>query len=154
MHGTDTGGHQPGARAGWVRRAAPAAMLMLLCGMPRPAAAQSLICFGNEPSWAVLFDDPALARLVLPDRPEVVHRGGEVRLDPLRERVWRGAPDGGGGDLVVFLREHDCSDGMSDHVHPLTARVSLPDGRALAGCCRLPAAGAAPPRSSAPAKHR
>lgn len=126
-------------------------MLVLLCGMPRPAAAQSLICFGNEPSWAVLFDGTAVARLVLPDRPEVGYRGAEARLDPRRERVWRGAPDGGGGDLVVLLREHDCSDGMSDQVHPLTARVSLPDGRALAGCCRLPTAGAAPPT---PAAHR
>jgi heat shock protein HslJ len=28
---------------------------------------------------------------------------------------------------------------MSDAKHPVTARVSLPDGRFLAGCCRVPA---------------
>jgi heat shock protein HslJ len=40
--------------------------------------------------------------------------------------------------LVAFLREASCSDNMSDVAHPFTARVSLPDGRLLAGCCRIP----------------
>lgn len=28
---------------------------------------------------------------------------------------------------------------MSDTTHPVTARVSMPDGALLAGCCRVPA---------------
>lgn len=49
-------------------------------------------------------------------------------------------------DLVVFLRDGACSDGMSETQHPVSARVSLPDLRFLAGCCRVPSApvGAAP----------
>jgi hypothetical protein len=38
---------------------------------------------------------------------------------------------------VAFLSETACSDGMSDLKRPVTARVSLPDGRLLAGCCRV-----------------
>ena len=40
---------------------------------------------------------------------------------------------------MAFLRESTCSDTMSDVSHPLSARVSLPDGRLLVGCCRIPA---------------
>ena len=55
------------------------------------------------------------------------------------------AGNGRGGDLVAFLRDAVCSDGMSDTKHPVIARVSLADGRFLAGCCRIvPATTAAP----------
>jgi heat shock protein HslJ len=95
-------------------------------------------CFGNEPSWSVDFATAGEARLaVLGERP-VVYRGSEMRDEPRRERVWRGAPVRGRGDLVAFLADTACSDGMSDTSHPVTARVSLPDGRFLAGCCRVP----------------
>src|SRR5512136_794226 len=63
-------------------------------------------------------------------------------------RKWRGRLAGGAGsDLVAFLREADCSDSMSDVKHPVVARVSLPDGRFLAGCCRLVASGTPAPPS-------
>ena len=41
------------------------------------------------------------------------------------------------------MQDKTCSDGMSDTEHPVTARVSLPDGRFLSGCCRVPARNAA-----------
>jgi len=43
-----------------------------------------------------------------------------------------------GAELVAFLREGACSDGMSDTVHPYSVNVSLPGGRHFAGCCRVP----------------
>ena len=49
---------------------------------------------------------------------------------------------------MVFLRDGECSDGMSDTTHPVNARASLPDGRFLAGCCRIPGA---PPAAAAAA---
>ena len=122
---------------------------VLLSALPAAAADPALVCFGNEPSWSVVFEGPRSARLVLPDQPTAEYQGTETRLDVLRERVWRGAPRGGtGGDLVVFLRDADCSDGMSDQTHPVVARVSLPNGRMLAGCCRLAAAAPAPPAAA------
>lgn len=102
------------------------------------AAEEPLICFGAEPNWSVRLDSPGTAQLALPDDEPVQYRGSTSRHDPLRERIWRGRPVAGdGGDLVVFLREAACSDGMSDTAHPFFARVSLADGRFLAGCCRV-----------------
>jgi heat shock protein HslJ len=116
----------------------------VLVGVVAAAAADPpLMCFGNEPSWGLALDAPGAARLLLPDAPPAVYQGTDTRLDPLREQVWRGRLAGGAGaDLVAFLRQADCSDGMSSVTHPVVARVSLPDGRFLAGCCRLVASGA------------
>ncbi len=113
----------------------------------RAAAAEDppLVCFGNEPSWSLSLETPDTARLALPDQPPVEYRGGATQIEALRERVWRGSAASGAGELVALLREADCSDGMSDVVHPVVARVSLPDGRFLAGCCRIASAPAAPP---------
>ena len=104
------------------------------------AAEPRLICFGNEPSWGLHFTGQGGARLLLPDQKPAEYRGRETRLDVLKEWAWRGTlPAGEGGDVVVFVRESPCSDGMSNTTHPAMARVSLPDGRLLAGCCRVPA---------------
>ena len=75
--------------------------------------------------------------MTLPDVAPVEYQGKETRNEPLNERLWRGTA--AGGDLVVFLRDAACSDGMSDVTHPVIARVSLPAGGFLAGCCRVPA---------------
>jgi len=126
-----------------MRTSIAALALGVLACLPAAAAAQSVTCFGNEPSWSVVFEGPSAARLLLPDQPEVEYRGAETRLVMLHERVWRGAPSAGtGGELVVFLRDADCSDTMSDQTHPVVARVSLADGRVLTGCCRAAAAAA------------
>jgi len=103
------------------------------------AAEPQLICFGNEPSWSLKFGEQGRAQLLLPEQKPLDYRGGETRLDFLKERAWRGKPASGkGGELVAFLRESACSDGMSNTTHPVTVRVSLPDARLLAGCCRIP----------------
>ena len=120
------------------------ALLLLastLHASPASAAEPRLVCFGNEPSWSLRFDGGGRATLAFPDGKPVEYRGRETRLDFLKERAWRGSPAGDAkAVLVAFLRETSCSDTMSDTAHPLSARVSLPDGRLLAGCCRIPAA--------------
>ncbi len=108
---------------------------------PVAAAEPRLVCFGNEPSWSLRFDGGGRATLSFPDGKPVEYRGRETRLDFLKERAWRGTPAGDPKAVAVaFLREVTCSDTMSDTAHPVSARVSLPDGRLLAGCCRVPAA--------------
>jgi heat shock protein HslJ len=118
-------------------------VVILACaiGLPLLAAAEDrpLMCFGNEPSWSVDLTEPGAARFATPDGEPVLYRGAATRLDFLGEAIWRGSP-ADGRDLVVWLRDSECSDTMSDNRHPVTARVSLPDGRFLAGCCRLVAA--------------
>ena len=100
-----------------------------------------LICFGNEPSWRLDLTEQGKARFSTPDSAVVEYVGAANTLVWRKESVWRGqavGPDG--GELVAFLREGACSDGMSDTVHPHSVNVSLPDGRHYAGCCRVPEA--------------
>jgi heat shock protein HslJ len=124
--------------------------LVLASGLAAAAEDPPLMCFGNEPSWSLALETPDRARLTLPDEAPAEYRGASTRIEPLRERVWRGKLESGaGGDLVAFLREADCSDGMSDVTHPVFVRVSLPDGRFRAGCCRITSSGAAAPPASA-----
>ena len=127
-----------------------AVLALMASALPASAEDPQLICFGNEPSWGLEFAGRSSARLILPDQRPMYYRGSETRLDFLKERAWRGKVAGGkGGNLVAFLRESVCSDTMSDVKHPVTARVSLPDGRFLAGCCRIPAARNAMPAPAA-----
>lgn len=127
-----------------------AVFALLASALPASAEDPQLICFGAEPSWGLEFSGRSSARLLLPDQRPVYFRGSETRLDFLKESAWRGKAAGGkGGNLVAFRREAVCSDGMSDVKHPFTARVSLPDGRFLAGCCRIPAARNATPAPAA-----
>lgn len=119
------------------------ALLLWAGGLPGTALAADapLICFGNEPSWRVDLTTPGVAGFATPDGGTTDYRGGPTRHAFLAETLWRGtAPDG--RDLVVWLQDKACSDGMSDTTHPVTARVSLPDGRFLSGCCRVAPAAA------------
>ena len=120
-------------------------IVLMLLAVPAAAAEPRMICFGNEPSWGLHFTDPGGARLLLPDERPAEYQGSETRLDAIHEWAWRGKPaNGAGGDLVAFLGNAACSDGMSDTKHSVRARVSLPDGRFLAGCCRTVPAPTAP----------
>lgn len=100
-----------------------------------------LICFGTEPFWRLDLTEPGKASFSTPDCPSADdYAGAASTLAPRKETVWRGrATAPGGGELVAFLREGACSDGMSDTVHPYSVNVSLPGGAHRAGCCRLAA---------------
>jgi heat shock protein HslJ len=127
---------------------ASGAWLLCLAGVSGVAAAgeQPLICFGNEPSWSVDLTEPGIARFATPDQAAVTYRGQATRHAFLSETLWRGSP-AAGRDLVVWLQDTTCTDNMSGSQLPVTARVSLPDGRFLSGCCRVPtpAVGGSPP---------
>ena len=115
-----------------------AAIALLLTVQPAFAEERSLECLGSEPTWNLALEKPDVARLALPEGPPVEYRGAATQVPAFSDRVWRGRPGAGsGGDLVVFLRDADCSDPISDVTHPVMARVSLADGRLLAGCCRI-----------------
>lgn len=124
------------------------ALLICVAGLPGVAltAERPLICFGNEPSWRVDLTEPGVASFTTPDDATVVYRGAATRQDFLAETLWRGTA-ANGRDLVLWMQDRTCSDGMSDTEHPVTARASLPDGRFLSGCCRVPPAAAAEARA-------
>src|SRR5215813_6808186 len=103
-----------------------------------PTVAQKVICFGNDPNWAISVSEPDRASVMLPGSlTPREFRGRETRNELIHESVWRGSPTSGGQDVVLFRREAPCSDGMSDKTHPMFARASLPDGTFLVGCCRI-----------------
>lgn len=108
------------------------------------AFAQPLICFGTEPFWSIDLTMPDRARVSSPGVTPVDYMGRATVNAVLGERIWRGRATSGGNDLVVFLREEACSDGMSDTTHPVSARASTPDGAFLVGCCRVPAQAGTP----------
>lgn len=124
--------------------------LLMLAAIPSLATEVPLICFGNEPPWRLDLIGPTRARLTPPERAPIGLKGRVTRIDVLKEWTWRGKRiSGSGGDVVAFLRETPCSDGMSDTTHPVVARVSLPDGGLLVGCCRVaPSHGALPPAAT------
>jgi len=103
-------------------------------------AEEPLMCFGNEPSWMVDLTTPGVAKAAVLGEETRPYRGRATRNELLKETLWRGSPDTG-RDLVVFLSDKPCSDGMSNVVHPVTARVSFPDLRFFAGCCRVVSGG-------------
>lgn len=119
--------------------------------LARGSGAQTppLVCYGNEPSWSLELSETA-ARFQTLGEGESDFTGRASVIAPLKAQAWRGRPaTGQGGDLVAFLAEASCSDGMSDLKRPFSARVSLPDGRFFAGCCRLDTLRQAAPRASA-----
>lgn len=121
------------------RRIWPLALVVLAAPMTGALAeTPSLICFGTEPFWSLDLTSARKGRFSTPDSPEVEYSGGFHPLAHRKESVWRGEPTASeGGDLVAFLREGRCSDGMSDRVYPYSVNISLPGGHHLAGCCRL-----------------
>ena len=95
-----------------------------------------LVCYGNEPSWSLDVTGGS-ALFKAEGEEEVDLAGSSTAIAPLKVQAWRGRPrNSRSGDLVAFLTEAPCSDGMSEQKRPYSARVSLPDGRLLAGCCR------------------
>src|SRR5262245_33153209 len=109
-----------------------------------PTVAQKVICFGNEPNWAISVSEPDRASVILPGSfTPREFRGRETRNELIHESVWRGSATSGEQDVVLFRREAPCSDGMSDKTHPMFARASLPDGTFLVGCCRIEGMGMA-----------
>jgi uncharacterized membrane protein len=111
---------------------------ILLALLPGAAWAQTspLICQGNEPPWTLDLAG-GTARLSLLGEEDADFTGEATVLPQLKVQAWRGRPGGGRvGDLVAFVSKTTCGDSMSDAKRPFTARVSLPDGRLLAGCCR------------------
>ena len=91
---------------------------------------QPLRVLGTEPFWAVdIADDrviltrPGVGDVIAPTSSPVVTG---------TTAVYRGTTDSG-QTLVLTLIATECSDGMSDRVYPLTARVELGE-ETLNGC--------------------
>lgn len=124
------------------RRAVRRASFLLVlfgwaCARTQAAEPPPLVCYGSEPTWRLDLTG-AEARLAASGEEEKAYAGRYTSLDPLKVHAWRGRPaPGTEGEIVSIVTEESCNDGMSDQRRPYAARISLPDGRLFAGCCRL-----------------
>lgn len=106
-----------------------------------PAWAEPLICTGNEPFWRLDIDGTRGQWWWLNGGAEgAVAEGVAGRLEFARPPLagWRGpvtAPVA--GELVAMVSTESCQDSMADQQFPMTARLSMPDGRLVTGCCRM-----------------
>ncbi len=124
-----------------------ALLALAACGEPAPAPqpeptpqpapvlggvdlAQPIRALGTEPFWGVDIGPDGMTYEGV-DRPKEVAPRGEVQLMGTMA-VFSGATDKG-RTLKVTLIDTDCSDGMSDRLYPLTARVEIGD-ETLQGC--------------------
>lgn len=96
---------------------------------------QPIRALGTEPFWSLEARGEALVFTGV-DRPEQhLTARREVAADAV---VYRGTTSGG-LDVMMKLHPADCSDGMSDRIYPLTARVEFA-GERLSGCAASVAA--------------
>ena len=117
-----------------------AAGLAVWLALAAPALAEPLVCTGNEPFWRLDIDGSRGQWWWIDAGSEgAVAEGTPGRLD-LGQRVvtgWRGPVTRPvAGELVAIVDTESCQDSMADQRFPLTARLSMPDGRLLLGCCR------------------
>jgi uncharacterized membrane protein len=112
-------------------------------------------CRGNEPFWTFVIDNDsarysAPAQGELPDSVELKGKLGVTGDGPTPVVDWRGKSDWGGSFRAV-VTEQVCRDSMSDAEgqteFEYRARVTLPGGKTVEGCCNagLPPVSAAAP---------
>ncbi len=101
------------------------------------AALEHLICFGNEPFWAVQFktDGSATCEAMCEGPPGL--RVTNVSITPGGEPQGFDLLDAEGGLFLrgVMQKTGKCSDGMSDNVHPYSFSSTGKPGP-YEGCCR------------------
>lgn len=136
--------------------AAVALFALAACGEPAPPAepdpappaapvlggvdlGQPIRVGGNEPFWSIDIGADGMVFQGV-DKPKEVAPRGEVDLVGTLA-VFTGTTDRG-RELKVTLIDTDCSDGMSDRLYPLTARVEIGE-ETLQGCAANAAAYAA-----------
>lgn len=87
-------------------------------------------CLGTEPFWSVTVHSRERATY---SDPETQARAYSVSNFV---RIGSDARFRLGGAARSRIEAQQCSDGMSDNIYPYTAKIRLPDGRTLDGCCR------------------
>lgn len=99
-------------------------------------------CQGNEPFWNIEIVDGRATYTALAEPEGPRDFGGELTQisgETPQSWEWRGFDSPKmGPELIVSIIEQTCLDTMSDETPPFShrARVTLPEGEVLTGCCR------------------
>lgn len=120
------------------------AVFVVAVGLGTTASAQpvpaTLACGGSEPFWSLAIA-AGKARLEAPE-PALLKGGSDFtgKATAIANQrpgtiVWRGRASGSASELVAVIARQACPAprGEDDPFHIV---LSLPDGTALAGCCR------------------
>jgi hypothetical protein len=95
----------------------------------------SVVCRGADPQWSLTVDGPEVVVSLNPGEERVAllstSSTEEGALPP--ERLWRASFVDAPRDLVLLVRRESCR--TAEGAAALTARLSLPDRDAIAGCC-------------------
>lgn len=110
---------------------------------PEPSAPARVVpeptlvaCRGDSGGWVMELGS-ASARLKLgAESPLQNLKGRMTSLPRGRTSAWRGREAGAAGDAVLLLMEGACAVEGSSTRFALLARLSLPDGTLLGGCCQ------------------
>jgi len=110
--------------------AAPAAEMAAPAVLGGVDLNQPLRAIGTEPFWGVEITPQSLVYSGVDRAEQRATNAGPVIQGTTAVYT---AATGSGAALVVTLIATECSDGMSDRIYPLTARVEL-SGETLNGC--------------------
>lgn len=120
-----------------------------------PAAAATtepalLACRGTGPGW-VMEMGASFARLRIDPQGAVQPLQGRVtQSSSARTLAWRGRTATDGTDTVALVLDQSCTVEGEGARYAMTARVLLPDGSILSGCCQRAVVAAPVPAPSAP----
>jgi len=101
-------------------------------------------CRGNEPFWQLKINGDVAEYSRFTGTPATKPHALSGTLKSLAYLrpplfVWRGQSVDASGDVVAFIENRKCLDTMSDQEgqskFDYTARISMPDGEVLFGCC-------------------
>lgn len=120
------------------------ALFVVAMSLGTAASAQpvpgTLACGGSEPFWSLALG-AGKARLDAPE-PGLLKGGSDFagKATPIANQragtvVWRGRSTAGASELVAVITREACP-APSGQDDPFRVFLSLPDGTALAGCCR------------------
>jgi uncharacterized membrane protein len=98
-------------------------------------------CAGSEPFWSLEISASGTAKFAAPDS-ELAASGTSFtgRMSVVQNRhpaawMWRGAARPGAPELVAAITPASCEEPSGEKL-PYTVWLALPNGRAVAGCCR------------------
>jgi uncharacterized membrane protein len=109
----------------------------------RTKAVTQFACRGNEPAWSLVIDRDTARYLALQgSEPQAVPLKGKLKVTGegrTPDVDWRGKSDDG-GSYKVLIQEQACADTMADAgegqgTFAYRARLTLPNGKLVQGCC-------------------
>ncbi len=112
-----------------------------------PSTMQDMVCWGSGPAWSFQFGSWG-ARYLGVNTPDQNFPGHFYWVSKDKSWVWQQrtldlAPKGR-PNLSAVITESACTDPVDHKTYRYSARVNLPQGDAVTGCCRRLKSGEAP----------